>query len=86
MERIYFSKKISKLKYEKKKAFITGINGQDGSYLAEYLISLGYEVHGIVRRNSVSENQQSRLGDETRDNLNIYYGDLLDQGCLEIIG
>jgi GDPmannose 4,6-dehydratase len=51
--------------------------------LAEYLISLGYEVHGIVRRNSVSENQQSRLGDETRDNLNIYYGDLLDQGCLE---
>jgi GDPmannose 4,6-dehydratase len=67
----------------KRKAFITGINGQDGSYLAEYLISLGYEVHGIVRRNSVSENQQSRLGDETRDNLNIYYGDLLDQGCLE---
>jgi GDP-D-mannose dehydratase len=54
--------------------------------LAEYLISLGYKVHGIVRRNSVSENQQSRLGDETRDNLNIYYGDLLDQGCLEIIG
>jgi GDP-D-mannose dehydratase len=52
--------------------------------LAEYLISLGYEVHGIVRRNSVSENQQ--MGDETRDNLNIYYGDLLDQGCLEIIG
>jgi hypothetical protein len=42
--------------------------------------------YGIVRRNSVSENQQSRLGDETRDNLNIYYGDLLDQGCLEIIG
>jgi GDPmannose 4,6-dehydratase len=39
--------------------------------------------YGIVRRNSVSENQQSRLGDETRDNLNIYYGDLLDQGCLE---
>jgi GDPmannose 4,6-dehydratase len=36
----------------KKKAFITGINGQDGSYLAEYLISLGYEVHGIVRKKS----------------------------------
>ena len=44
-----------------KKTFITGINGQDGSYLAEYLLSLGYEVHGIVRRNSVSENQQSRF-------------------------
>jgi GDPmannose 4,6-dehydratase len=35
-----------------KKAFITGINGQDGSYLAEYLLELGYEVHGIIRRNS----------------------------------
>ena len=34
-----------------KKAFITGINGQDGSYLAEYLLELGYEVHGIIRRN-----------------------------------
>ena len=40
-----------------KKAFITGINGQDGSYLSEYLLGLGYEVHGIVRRNSTSENQ-----------------------------
>ena len=44
-----------------KKAFITGINGQDGSYLSEYLLSLGYEVHGIVRRNSVPEHQQSRI-------------------------
>ena len=35
-----------------KKALITGIAGQDGSYLAEYLLSLGYQVHGIVRRNS----------------------------------
>jgi len=44
-----------------KKAFITGINGQDGSYLSEYLLSLGYEVHGMVRRNSTSENQSARL-------------------------
>jgi GDPmannose 4,6-dehydratase len=66
-----------------KKAFITGINGQDGSYLAEYLLSLGYEVHGIVRRNSVSENQQNRFSDEVRDKLKINYGDLLDQGSLE---
>jgi GDPmannose 4,6-dehydratase len=44
-----------------KKAFITGINGQDGSYLAEYLLELGYEVHGIVRRNSTPEHQQSRI-------------------------
>jgi len=66
-----------------KKAFITGINGQDGSYLSEYLLGLGYEVHGIIRRNSVSENQQSRFTDEIRNKLHIYYGDLLDQGSLE---
>jgi GDPmannose 4,6-dehydratase len=66
-----------------KKAFITGINGQDGSYLSEYLLNLGYEVHGIIRRNSVCENQQSRLSDEIRNKLNIHYGDLLDQGSLE---
>jgi len=66
-----------------KKAFITGINGQDGSYLAEYLLGLGYEVHGIVRRNSVSENQQNRFSDDVREKLKISYGDLLDQGSLE---
>jgi GDPmannose 4,6-dehydratase len=65
-----------------KKAFITGIAGQDGSYLAEYLILLGYEVHGIVRRNSVAEHQQSRI-ESIRDKINIYYGDLLDQSSLE---
>jgi GDPmannose 4,6-dehydratase len=65
-----------------KKAFITGIAGQDGSYLAEYLVSLGYEVHGIVRRNSVAEHQQSRI-EMIRDKINIYYGDLLDQSSLE---
>lgn len=65
-----------------KKAFITGIGGQDGSYLAEYLLTLGYEVHGIVRRNSVAENQQSRL-DHLSNKIQVYYGDLLDQGSLE---
>lgn len=60
-----------------KKAFITGINGQDGSYLTEYLLGLGYEVHGIVRRNSVPEHQQSRI-DFVRENLHVSYGDLLD--------
>jgi GDPmannose 4,6-dehydratase len=68
---------------KQKKAFITGINGQDGSYLSEYLLDLGYEVHGIIRRNSVPENQQSRISDETRNKLHIHYGDLLDQGSLE---
>ena len=65
-----------------KKTFITGINGQDGSYLAEYLLELGYEVHGIVRRNSVPEHQQSRIN-STRTNMTVYYGDLLDQGSIE---
>ena len=46
-----------------KKAFITGIGGQDGSYLAEYLLGLGYEVHGIVRRNSVPERLHSPSSD-----------------------
>jgi GDPmannose 4,6-dehydratase len=67
-----------------KKAFITGIGGQDGSYLAEYLLDLGYEVYGIIRRNSTPEHQQSRL-DDIRNNPNLYisYGDLLDISGLE---
>lgn len=67
-----------------KKAFITGINGQDGSYLTEYLLSLGYDVHGIVRRNSTAENQSARLDDAfDSGRLTTYYGDLLDQGGIE---
>lgn len=66
-----------------KKAFITGINGQDGSYLAEYLLGLGYEVHGIIRRNSSSESQQSRFSDDVSKQLHLVYGDVLDQGGLE---
>lgn len=65
-----------------KKAFITGIAGQDGSYLAEYLLGMGYEVHGIIRRNSVPENQQSRL-ESIKGNINVSYGDLLDQSSIE---
>lgn len=69
---------------KKKKAFITGIAGQDGSYLAEYLLSLGYEVHGMVRRQSTSENQNSRLKPILKnENLHTYYGDLLDQTSIE---
>ena len=45
----------------KKKALITGIAGQDGSYLTEHLLSLGYEGHGIVRRHSVAENQNHMI-------------------------
>ena len=67
-----------------KKAFITGIGGQDGSYLAEYLLDLGYEVYGIIRRNSTPEHQQSRLDDiRNNPNLHISYGDLLDISGIE---
>lgn len=66
----------------KKKAFITGIAGQDGSYLAEYLLDLGYEVHGMIRRNSTSENQSSRL-EKIKYQIHTHYGDLLDQTSIE---
>jgi GDPmannose 4,6-dehydratase len=66
-----------------KKALITGISGQDGSYLSEYLLSLGYEVHGIVRRHSVAENQNHRLFKEGLENkVETHYGDLLDYPSL----
>lgn len=66
----------------KRKAFITGINGQDGSYLAELLLEKDYEVYGIIRRNSVAENQYSRVNHFDRD-CHIEYGDLLDVSSLE---
>ena len=69
-----------------KKALITGIAGQDGSYLTEHLLSLGYEVHGIIRRHSVAENQNHRLYklnlDENDVALHTHYGDLLDYPSL----
>ena len=64
-----------------KKALITGITGQDGSYLTEHLLSLGYEVHGIVRRHSVAENQSSRLH-HVNDDIVRHYGDLTDEHSL----
>ena len=66
-----------------KKALITGINGQDGSYLSELLLKKGYEVHGILKRNSVAENQTARLDDvysTIKDNL--YYADMTDMASL----
>ena len=65
----------------KKKAFITGISGQDGSYLSEHLLSLGYDVYGIVRRNSVAENQSSRIN-HIENEINTEYGDVLDFSSL----
>lgn len=65
----------------KKKALITGITGQDGSYLSEYLLSLNYDVYGIARRHSVAENQDSRLK-HVNKNITTFYGDLLDYPSL----
>ena len=66
------------------KAFITGINGQDGSYLAEYLIKNNYEVHGTVRRSSsINTSKIDHLISEHQgDNLFLYYSDLLDSSSL----
>ena len=64
-----------------KKALITGINGQDGSYLAEFLLEKGYEVWGTLKRNSVSENQTSRLGDNY-SKVKLEYADLTDLSSL----
>jgi GDPmannose 4,6-dehydratase len=64
-----------------KVSLITGINGQDGSYLAEFLLEKGYEVHGTLKRNSVSENQTSRL-DSVYDKIKLHYADLTDLSSL----
>jgi GDPmannose 4,6-dehydratase len=66
----------------KKRALITGISGQDGSYLTEYLLSLGYEVFGLIRRHSVAENQNSRLH-HINETINVSYGDVTDVFSLE---
>jgi GDPmannose 4,6-dehydratase len=64
-----------------KTAFITGIAGQDGSYMSEYLSSLGYRVTGIIRRNSTVEHQRDRI--YHLPNIELEYGDLLDQSSIE---
>jgi GDPmannose 4,6-dehydratase len=62
-----------------KTALITGINGQSGSYLAEFLIDKGYEVYGTIKRNSVSENQTARLDSVySKIKNNLIYADLTD--------
>ena len=68
-------------KQENKITLITGINGQDGSYLAEFLLEKGYDVHGTLKRNSVSENQTSRLND-VYDRINLHYADMTDLSSL----
>ena len=69
-----------------KKALITGVTGQDGSYLAELLLSKGYEVHGMIRRSSVDYRERiSHL--EGERNFHLHYGDLGDSmSLIKIIG
>ena len=70
------------MKYQENKiALITGINGQDGSYLSEFLLDKGYEVHGTLKRNSVSENQTSRLN-KIYGKIKLHYADLTDLSSL----
>jgi GDPmannose 4,6-dehydratase len=64
---------------QQKKALITGITGQDGSYLAELLLEKGYDVHGLVRRSSSFNTWRI---DHVRDRLVLHYGDLVDQNSL----
>ena len=63
-----------------KRALITGISGQDGSYLAEYLIGLGYEVYGLIRR----EPNSLRWIQPIVDRVELLYGDMRDTASLEV--
>lgn len=68
-----------------KTALITGITGQDGSYLAELLLEKGYRVHGLVRRSSLFNTDRIdhlHVGETPHPNLELHYGDLSDAGAL----
>lgn len=67
--------------YNMKVAFITGITGQDGSYLAEFLLNKNYIVHGLIRRSS-SINTQRIDHIFSNKNLILHYGDMTDSSCL----
>ena len=64
-----------------KKALITGISGQDGSYLSELLLSKNYEVHGTLKRNSIKENSLTRL-ESVENKITLHYADLTDLASL----
>jgi len=70
---------------DNKVALITGITGQDGSYLAELLLSKGYQVHGIIRRASLFNTDRIdhlHVGEHPDPHLHLHYGDLSDAGAL----
>ncbi|EGQ9466138.1 GDP-mannose 4,6-dehydratase [Vibrio parahaemolyticus] len=65
-----------------KTALITGITGQDGSYLAELLLEKGYEVHGLIRRASSFNTERIDLAVNNSNNIHLHYGDLTDSSNL----
>ena len=69
-----------------KKALITGVTGQDGSYLSEFLLEKGYEVHGIIRRSSVDFRERiAHL--EGQPHFHLHYGDMGDSmGLVQVVG
>ena len=72
------------MKHKKKVALITGIAGQDGSYLSELLLSLDYKVYGIIRRKSIVEHQADRIEDiGFRNQIELLHGDMTDTSSLE---
>ena len=64
------------------KAFITGVTGQDGSYLLEFLLDKGYEVHAIIRRSSVFTSKRIPKKYWNHKNFKSYHGDLTDSSNL----
>ena len=64
-----------------KKALITGVTGQDGSYLSEFLLAKGYEVHGVIRRSSVDFRERIAHLEGT-PNFHLHYGDLCDSSSI----
>ncbi len=70
---------------DKKTALITGVTGQDGSYLAERLLSKGYSLHGLVRRSSRFTTERIdhlHIGDNPSPDFHLHYGDLSHAGAL----
>ena len=69
------------MKNPKKVAIVTGITGQDGSYLSEFLLNKGYKVIGIIRRSSLIKTDRINLNFSNKD-LKLMYGDLIDANSL----
>ena len=67
-----------------RRALITGINGMDGRHLADFLLDKGYEVFGMVRRQSVPENQTYRL-EKLNKKVRTFYGDINDEHSISNI-